>query len=168
MLPDSPNWVVMGQVASKAEAAALDRFRDLLPEDGITHAWANLTFIDDNGRTGEIDVLLLTPAGFFLVELKGWHGTIRGNAQRWTLTNKATRNVENPLLGADRKAKRLSSMLAGLAPNPQARAALPWLTPIVVLHGEHSQVDLDDARARSGIYKLNGFHVGGKKVGEWH
>ena len=114
MKPDSPLWKVMGDPASPAEATALDAFRALLPDDGITTAWANLTFINDQGRTAEVDVLLLTTQGMYLVELKGWHGTIRGNAQRW---NQGPRNVENPRLLADRKAKWLKGLLQDRAPN---------------------------------------------------
>ncbi|MBU8820263.1 NERD domain-containing protein [Mycolicibacterium goodii] len=78
MKHDSPLWKVMGDPATPAEAAALDAFRELLPDDGITTAWANLTFINDQGRTAEVDVLLLTPQGMYLVELKGWHATAYG------------------------------------------------------------------------------------------
>ena len=66
MKPDSPLWKVMGDPASPAEATALDAFRALLPDDGITTAWANLTFINDQGRTAEVDVLLLTTQGMYL------------------------------------------------------------------------------------------------------
>ena len=41
--------------------------------------WVNLTFFDLDGRDSEVDVLLLTRRGFFVVELKGWHGDITGN-----------------------------------------------------------------------------------------
>ena len=34
MRADSPNWVVLGEPAIPAEAAALEAFRELLPEDG--------------------------------------------------------------------------------------------------------------------------------------
>ena len=158
MKADSPHWVVMGGPATPAEAAALDRFRDLLPEDGITTAWVNLTFIDDNGRSAEVDVLLLTRAGFFVVELKGWHGTIRGNSQRW---QHGPRNVENPWLTTDRKAKRLVELLRDHAPSPAARRTVPFLQSLVVLHGYESTVNLD-ARGRTGVVALDGYHVRAK------
>lgn len=63
MFHDSPNWAVMGEPALKAEAAVLDRFRDPLPEDRSTRVRANLTFIDEGGRIGEIDVLPFTRQG---------------------------------------------------------------------------------------------------------
>ncbi len=44
MKADSALWKVMGEPASPAEAAALDTFRALLPDDGITTAWVNRLF----------------------------------------------------------------------------------------------------------------------------
>ncbi len=130
MKADSPHWIIMGPPATPAEEAALDAFRELLPEDGITTAWVNLTFIDNNGRPGEIDVLLLTRSGLYVVELKGWHGRIVGNTQRWFHN---ARNVENPWLATDRKAKRLAELLKDVAPNEQARKVVPFLQSKVVL-----------------------------------
>jgi serine/threonine protein kinase len=158
MLPDS-HWHELGEPATPAEAAALRKVREILPDDGITTAWANVTFIDHNGRTAEVDVLLLTKRGFFVVELKGWHGTIRGSSQWWTVTNRSTRQAENPLLLTDRKAKRLSTLLKDYAPNGKAKASLPFIGALVVLHGEGSHVELDDARARTGILTLDGYDV---------
>jgi serine/threonine protein kinase len=155
MKHDSPLWKVMGEPASPAEAAALDAFRELLADDGITTAWANLTFISDQGRTAEVDVLLLTTQGMYLVELKGWHGTIRGNAQRW---NQGQRNVENPRLAADRKAKWLKGLLQDRAPNQAARALLPRINAVVVMHGEGSTVEIAPP-GDIGVLYLDGYHV---------
>lgn len=159
MKPDSPNWIALGDPATPAEAEALDAFRDHLPEDGITTAWANVTFIDDNGRSAEVDVLLLTRSGLYVVELKGWHGTITGTSQRWRHNH---RNVENPWLLTDRKAKRLKSLLAEYAPSSAAASqTLPFVNALVVLHGADSKVDLDD-RGRTGVYALDGYRVHSK------
>jgi len=155
MKAESPHWIVMGEPATPAEAEALDAFREVLPEDGITTAWVNLTFIDDNGRSAEVDVLLLTRAGFFVVELKGWHGTIRGTTQRWV---HGVRNVENPWLITDRKGKRLAGLLKGYAPSPAAQKTVPFVNALVVLHGNDSTVELED-RARGGVVTLDGFRV---------
>ncbi|MDV7991939.1 BREX system serine/threonine kinase PglW [Rhodococcus sp. IEGM 1374] len=155
MKHDSPLWKVMGDAASPAEAAALDTFRDLLPDDGIATAWANLTFINDQGRTAEVDVLLLTTQGMYLVELKGWHGRVTGNAQRW---NQGQRNSENPRLLADRKAKWLKGLLQDRAPNQAAKALIPRIHAVVVMHGEGSTVDIA-APGDIGVLTLDGYHV---------
>ncbi len=145
----------MGEPASPAEAAALDAFRKLLPDDGITTAWVNLTFINDHGRTAEVDVLLLTTQGMYLVELKGWHGVIRGNSQRW---DQGQRNVENPRLAADRKAKWLKGLLQDRAPNQAARALVPRIHAVVVMHGEGSTVEIAHP-GDIGVLTLDGYHV---------
>ena len=155
MKADSPLWKVMGEPATPAEAAALKKFRELLPDDGITTAWVNLTFINDQGRTAEVDVLLLTTQGMYLVELKGWHGTIRGNAQRW---DRGDRNVENPRLVTDRKAKWLKSLLQDRAPNQAARGQVPRIHPLVVMHGEGSTVQIEPP-GDIGVLTLDGYNV---------
>ncbi|CAM3450493.1 BREX system serine/threonine kinase PglW [Nocardioides dubius] len=158
MKADFPHWIVMGPPATPAEEAALDAFRELLPEDGITTAWVNLTFIDNSGRSGEIDVLLLTRSGLWVVELKGWHGRIVGNTQRWFHNS---RNVENPWLATDRKAKRLAELLKDVAPNEPARKQVPFLQSKVVLHGRSSVVELEE-RATLGVLAMDNFEVKAK------
>lgn len=158
MKPDSPNWVVMGEPATPEESAALDAFRELLPEDGITRAWVNLTFFDLNQRAGEVDVLLLTRRGFFVVELKGWHGKIAGDQQNWSVTTPGgqVRYAKNPLILTDGKAKRLSSLLKEVHPN----APVPFLGALIVLHGRDSKIELE-AQGRTSVLALDGYDVKG-------
>ena len=63
MQSTSDRWVSLGEPASAAEAEALNRVRELLPDDGVSHAWSNLTFVDTNGNTAEVDVLLVSRVG---------------------------------------------------------------------------------------------------------
>src|SRR5665647_2499551 len=102
-------WHPMGEPASPAEAEALEAVRVLLPDDAVTHAWANLSFIDLDGRTAEVDLLLLCKAGLFVVELKGWHGRVAGDQQNWRhiSPNGNVRHERHPLYATDSKAKRL-------------------------------------------------------------
>ncbi|QPE03361.1 NERD domain-containing protein [Microbacterium schleiferi] len=69
MRADSPLWRVMGDPAQAQEAEALAAVRNLLPDDGIARAWANVTFTDNDGRLNEVDVLILTRGGLIVVEL---------------------------------------------------------------------------------------------------
>lgn len=152
----------LGEPASAVEAAALHAFRSLLPDDGITRAWANLTFLDTNGRSAEVDVLLLSPVGFFVMELKGWHGTISGDQQNWTVQlaeHLPPRYERNPYFLADNKAKRLASLLKETAPRGAERA-VPFVQAAVVLHGRDSIVELDQIAA-SHLLTLDGYNVAG-------
>src|SRR4051794_12596625 len=158
MKADSPNWKVMGPPATPEEAAALEAFREVLPDDGRTTAWVNLTFIDTNNRTAEVDVLLLTPVGLFCVELKGWHGTITGNSQRWYQPGKTH---PNPFVVTDRKSKRLASLLKSYASGEQMERAVPWVNALVVLHGQGSTFDVDSS-GRAGVLKLDTYEVTSK------
>ena len=158
MKADSPHWKVMGPPATPEEAAALEAFREVLPDDGRTTAWVNLTFIDENARTAEIDVLLLSPVGLFCVELKGWHGTITGNSQRWYQPGKTH---PNPFLVTDRKGKRLASLLKSYASTPQQKSMVPWVNALVVMHGQGSKFAVD-ASGRAGVIKLDTYEVASK------
>ena len=60
----------------------------------------------------EVDALVLSPAGLFLVEIKSRPGTVTGDTHTWTwLTDGRERSIDNPLLLTDRKSKRLASLL---------------------------------------------------------
>ncbi len=162
MQSTSDRWVSLGEPASAAEAEALNRVRELLPDDGVSHAWSNLTFVDTNGNTAEVDVLLVSRVGVFVLELKGWYGRISGDQQSFELVAAPGRPPvfeRNPYILADQKAKRLASLLRTIAP-PQAQRVVPFIGAKVILHGRNSQVDLPGV-ASSGILALDGYNVTG-------
>ncbi len=158
MRTDSPLWRVMGDAAQAQEAEALAKVRDLLPDDGIARAWANVTFTDNTGRLNEVDVLLLTRAGLYIVELKGWHGDISGDQHEWV---HAGRRHPNPRKLANDKAKRLASVLKDVAYQVGVPAhTVPFVNEAVVLHGRDSRVALDQFGAEH-VWSLDGFRVKG-------
>jgi hypothetical protein len=71
----------------------------------------NFEFVDDESRVNEVDLLVLGPAGLMLVEVKSRPGTIYGDAHSWIWTMDGRYTVDNPFLLANRKAKRLASLL---------------------------------------------------------
>lgn len=148
----------MGDAAQAQEAEALEKMRQMLPDDGIARAWANVTFTDNQGRLNEIDILLLTRTGLFVVELKGWNGRITGDQREWV---QGGRRHPNPRILANSKAKRLSSVLKDLARDVGVSAnAVPFISEAVVLHGRNSVVQLDRFGAES-VWALNGYGVQG-------
>ena len=82
----------------------------------------------------------------------------RGNTQRWIHN---IRNVENPWLAADRKAKRLAELLKDVAPNEKARKDVPFLQSKVVLHGHGCTVELEE-RATLGVLAMDKFEIKAK------
>jgi Nuclease-related domain len=105
-------WTAVSQSAFEWEREALDFLRQHLPDREPWRAWSNFEFIDDEGRVNEVDVLVLTPAGLVLVEVKSRPGTLRGDAYSWTWTIEGRQvTTDNPLPLANRKAKRLAAVL---------------------------------------------------------
>jgi len=135
------------------ERDALAFLRERLPDHEPYRAWANFEFILD-GSIGEVDVLVISPKGVFLVEIKSWPGELRGDAGTWRRTppgHTRERSDDNPLLLTNRKAKRLKSLLAR---QPAFRGQqAPFIAPLVFL----SHPDLDcrlDPSGRDGVTGL--------------
>ncbi|WP_136709615.1 BREX system serine/threonine kinase PglW [Agromyces sp. H66] len=165
MKSDSNRWIPLGEPATPAESDALERFRELLPDDGIATAWVNLTAINPDGRTDEIDALLLTRAGLFVLEFKGWHGEIYGKATTWERrVGKRLDFVANPYILTDSKAKRLASTLKDAASRIPGKPKVPFVTARIVLHGKDSKVSLD-APTEVRVLTLDGYNVKGLPAG---
>lgn len=95
------------------ERAALDFVRRRLPDREPFRAWTNFTFIADDGTRNEVDLLVISPTGVYLVEVKSHPGRMDGDAGTWVWTTPEgkRRTFDNPLLLTERKAKKLKSLL---------------------------------------------------------
>ena len=82
MEPTSPRWQAVTDSAFPWERDALAFVRDRLPDHDPYRAWANFEFIADDGSINEIDLLVLTTKGFYLVEIKSRPGTVEGDRAR--------------------------------------------------------------------------------------
>ena len=106
MEASSPRWKEITPSAWPWEREALAFVREGLPDHEPYRAWSNFEFIGLDGSVNEVDFLVLTPKGFFLVEIKSRPGRLEGDAGTWTWTHEGRRyTIDNPLLLADRKAK---------------------------------------------------------------
>src|SRR3954447_23344910 len=124
------------------ERAALDLVRAGLPDHEPYRAWANFEFQAPDGAIYEVDLLVLTKQGFWLVEIKSRPGRVEGDAGTWTWTDRQGKrtSVDNPVLLANRKAKALSSLLK--ARMAAQKVPLPWLDALVFLSDPALQCDL--------------------------
>jgi serine/threonine protein kinase len=114
-MPLSPTrWKAITPSEFPWEQEALDLIRERLPDQDPFRAWSNFEFIADDGSINEVDLLVLTPAGFFLVEIKSRRGILDGDAHTWTWREgDRLRSEDNPLILANRKAKKLAALLRG-------------------------------------------------------
>jgi serine/threonine protein kinase len=142
----SGRWTAVSQSAFEWEREALDFLRDHLPDHEPWRAWSNFEFIDDEGRVNEVDALVLTPVGLVLIEVKSRPGSLRGDAYSWTWTTEGRPvTTDNPLLLANRKAKRLASVLRRQQPilDRGGPRAAPWIEPLIFLSAVRQRPVLD-------------------------
>jgi hypothetical protein len=154
----SPRWIAVSQSAFDWEREALDFLRSHLPDHEPWRAWANFEFIDDEGRVNEVDLLVLTPAGLVLIEIKSRPGTVEGDASSWKwITEGRPIEVDNPLPLANRKAKRLASVIRrqDAFGRGRIRSAAPWIEPVIFLSAVRQPPRLDPGTSRRVFLRGN-------------
>ena len=115
-----------------------------LPDHDPYRAWSNFEFQADDGAIYEVDLLVLTKQGFWLVECKAWGGRITGDAGSWTRTaDGKAMSEDNPVLLANRKAKALVSLLKAQSACQEVK--VPWLDALVFLSADDVQCELTGA-----------------------
>jgi Nuclease-related domain len=108
----SQRWMAVTEPQFPWERAALDYLRERLPDQDPFRAWSNFEFIAEDGSINEVDLLVVSLYKIYLVEIKSRPGRVTGDAGTWTWTQEGRQFTEdNPLLLANRKAKKLKSLL---------------------------------------------------------
>jgi len=148
-MPAATNWTAVSESPFPHEREALDFVRHGFPSHEPYRAWSNFSFVALDGTINEVDLLVFSPNGFFLVEIKSHPGRLTGDAGTWTFEHEGRRTtIDNPVFLADLKAKKLKSLL------DRQRAArgdvrIPRIEAAVFCSASGLQVDLSDqARAR--------------------
>lgn len=129
------------------EQEALDYLRAKMASCGEPYrAWQTFTFVSANGRVRECDLLIATPSGLYLVEIKSHPGRASNNGPRWTFRGPDhPRTIENPLPLTDLKAKELKDRLdwarreLGLS-----NVRVPFVQPVVFLSDPTLRCDFDE------------------------
>ncbi len=145
----SSNWTTASESKFPWERDALDFVRDKFPSHNPYRAWANFEFIADDGSVNEVDLLVFTPQGFFLIEIKSRPGRLFGDAGTWTWeTDGRLSTVDNPLILANLKAKKLKSLLQRQKAF-KGKGQLPFIEALVFCSATNLQCDLQgNARHR--------------------
>ena len=126
------------------EREALDFLRELLPDRDPTFLYSNFEFIADDGSVNEIDALVVTQAGVFLVELKSRGGVVKGKRHLWEWEKDSrTITVDSPLTLINSKARKLAGLLGKQRVFRGERP--PWIEPLVFLSAMGIGVQLPDS-----------------------
>jgi len=146
----SDHWIAVAESAFPWEMAALRYLRERLPEQEPWRAWANFEFVADDGSINEVDLLVVSLYKIYLVEIKSRPGRVWGDTSTWTWSHEGhTSTDDNPLLLANRKAKKLKALLQRQKALHGQR--LPYVEPIIFLSAPGLRCELSGA-ACTGVY----------------
>lgn len=154
------NWIAVTDSRFPWEDEALRFIWDKFPAGSDYHAWSNFEFIASDGSINEVDLLVASPRGVFLVEIKSRPGCLTGDQSLWSWTTPEGRRhtEDNPLLLANRKSKRLKSLLASQQALKKIRP--PFIQPLVFCSAEN--LDLRLAEDGSNLVALRDDRFPGK------
>jgi len=146
----SQRWIAVTEPQFPWERSALTYLRQRLPDQDPFRSWSNFEFIAEDGSINEVDLLVVSLYKIYLVEIKSRPGRVAGDAGTWTWTLEGRHFTEdNPLLLANRKAKKLKSLL--LHQSALRHIRTPFIEAIVFLSAPGFQCDLFGA-ARTGVH----------------
>jgi hypothetical protein len=126
------------------EREALEFLSEGLPDCDPTLLYTNFEFIADDGSVNEIDALVVTRAGVFLVEIKSRGGIVFGNRHSWDWEKDSHRlSIDSPLILANSKARKLTDLIGKQRAFRNERR--PWVEALVFLSAPGISVRLPEA-----------------------
>ncbi|WP_258008524.1 BREX system serine/threonine kinase PglW, partial [Rhodococcus sp. ENV425] len=153
----SDRWVEISPSQFEHEKLGLDFVKSLLPDAPPFRAWSNFEFRDNRGRWHEVDLLVLSRDTLYLIELKYYSGTLRGNDHVWS--RGGYRSEDSPLLLTRKKAQYFSSLLkdrlAEKTGQKNLKGVIPFVQELVFLHHPDLRCALP-ASSAINLYGLDG------------
>jgi len=143
--PRCPSRTAAGNsLPNRDTRTSAKRSNSCSPDRDPIYLYSNFEFIADDGSVNEIDALVVSQAGVFLVELKSRGGTVRGNRHLWDWEKDGRSiSVDSPLTLINSKARKLAGLLGKQKAFRGERA--PWIEALVFLSAPGISVQLPDS-----------------------
>src|SRR5262245_38223043 len=129
----------IGEPENDSEARAIKRFGKDLPDDCFV--FHNFELTTGRGLPYEYDIAVLTPHALYHVEVKGYHGEIRGNPSQWIFENGGV--YPSPIPLANQKTK----ILAGKLRQYSRRLDGVFVETMILLTEDRARAKLNDDQA---------------------
>ena len=129
----------IGTPENDSEARAIKRFAKDLPDDCFV--FHNFEVTTGRGLPYEYDVAVLMPHALYHVEVKGYHGEIRGNPLQWIFENGGV--YPSPIPLANKKTK----ILAGKLKQYSHRLDGVFVDTMILLTEDRARAKLNDDQA---------------------
>jgi serine/threonine protein kinase len=129
----------IGTPENDSEAHAIKRLGKDLPDDYFV--FHNFELTTGRGLPYEYDIAVLTPHALYHLEVKGYHGEIRGNPQQWIFENGGV--FPSPIPLANKKTK----ILAGKLRQYSHRLEDVFVDTLILLTEDRAHAKLNDDQA---------------------
>jgi serine/threonine protein kinase len=129
----------IGTPENDSESRAIKRFGKDLPDDYFV--FHNFEVTTGRGLPYEYDIAVLTPHALYHVEVKGYHGEIRGNPLQWIFENGGV--FASPIPLANKKTK----ILAGKLRQYSQRLDGVFVDTLILLTEDRARARLNDDQA---------------------
>jgi hypothetical protein len=129
----------IGAPENDSETLAIKRFAKGLPDDYFV--FHNFEVATGRGLPYEYDVAVLSPHALYHVEVKGYHGEIRGNPLQWVFENGGV--YPSPIPLANKKTK----VLAGKLRQHSRQLDDVFVETLIVLTEDRARAKLNDDQA---------------------
>ena len=129
----------IGMPENDSEARAIKRLGKALPDNCFV--FHNFEVATGRGLPYEYDIAVLTPYALYHLEVKGYHGEIRGNSQQWIFENGGVSPSPIPL--ANKKTK----ILAGKLRQFSQRLNDVFVETLILLTEDRARAKLNDDQA---------------------
>lgn len=134
----------IGNPENDSEAKAIKRFGKDLPDDCIV--FHNFELTNGRGLPYEYDIAVLTPHALYHVEVKGYHGEIRGNPVQWIFENGGV--YPSPIPLANKKTK----ILAGKLKQHSHYLENVFVDTLILLTEDRAHAKLNDEQAERVVH----------------
>ncbi len=142
------NWVKVAESGYPWEREALEFVRTRFPSHEPYRAWSNFEFVADDGSINEVNLLVFTPEGFFLIEIKSRPGRLYGDAGTWLWeADGKLFTTDNPLLAANTKSKKLRALLQRQRACKN-KGQVPFIEPLIFCSDPELRFDLQGTAAQ--------------------
>tara|TARA_R110002096_G_scaffold44524_1_gene119665 strand:- start:26619 stop:30962 length:4344 start_codon:yes stop_codon:yes gene_type:complete len=150
--------ISVGETEYAHEKEGIDFAIQALPDRDPFHAWALLDLLDPTtGRLHEIDLIVVGYSSVYVVELKHYGGTMRGDSVDWQWTTPEGKEFyrPNPFNLTRRKSQILASRLARTKAMRDAGVRTPWVQPLVFLSNNDIKLRLQSSGETGVVTQAN-------------
>lgn len=133
----------ISQPENESEAKAVKTLAEVLPKTYII--FHNFELCTGRGLPYEYDICVIGDFCVWHVEVKGYHGTIRGNSTEWVFENGLRQPSPIPL--ANKKSKIMASRIKEFTPNI-------WVETCILLTDDRACVRVQDDQADRRIVHI--------------